>query len=76
MEADNAALQISSLRRSMDLSAESLRLTLLRYQAGEVTALEVSDAQATLAQARTAYDDGLERYRLAVANLQTVTGTF
>ena len=36
-----AQAQIDSLRSSVDLSVESLRLTLLRYQAGEATALEV-----------------------------------
>ncbi|HEV3332301.1 MAG TPA: TolC family protein [Bryobacteraceae bacterium] len=75
-EADLASMQIASLRRSLDLSNESLRLTLLRYQAGEVTVLEVKDAQTTLVQARNAADDGLVRYRAAIANLQTLTGTF
>jgi outer membrane protein TolC len=75
-EADAAASQLTSLRRSAGLAAESVRLTLLGYQAGEATALEVVDAQATLAQARNAADDGLLRYRLALANLQTLTGTF
>lgn len=75
LEAQAALVQVNSLRRSADLAAESLRLTVLRYQAGEATALEVSDAQATLAQARNAYDDGLTRYRVALANLQTLTGT-
>ncbi len=74
LEAKTAGAQIDSLRRSLDLSAESLRLTLLRYQAGEATALEVSDAQSTLAQARNAYDDGLTRYRLSLAEIQTLTG--
>ena len=60
----------------MDLSTESLRLTLLRYQAGEANALEVVDAQSTLAQARNAYDDGLARFAVALANLQTLTGRF
>jgi outer membrane protein TolC len=73
-EAQIAQAQVDSLRNSSDLSAESLRLTLLRYQAGESTALEVVDAQATLAAARNAYDDGLVRYRVAMANLQTLTG--
>lgn len=73
-EAQLAQAQLDSLRKSMDLSAESLRLTVLRYQAGEATALEVVDAQTTLAQARNAYDDGLSRYRIALANLQTLTG--
>jgi outer membrane protein TolC len=74
-EAQGAQAQLDSLRSSSDLSAESLRLTLLRYQAGEANALEVVDAQTTLAQARNAYDDGLVRYRLALVNLQTLTGT-
>jgi len=75
-EADLASAQIASLRRSLDLSTESLRLTLLRYQAGEATVLEVKDAQTTLTQARNAADDGLVRYRLAIATLQTLTGAF
>lgn len=74
-EAQAAQAQLDSLRSSSDLSAESLRLTLLRYEAGEATALEVVDAQNTLAQARNAYDDGLVRYRVAVALLQSLTGS-
>jgi outer membrane protein TolC len=74
LEARVAGTQIDSLSRAADLSAESLRLTLLRYQAGEATALEVVDAQSTLAQARNAYADGLARYRVALGNLQTLTG--
>jgi outer membrane protein TolC len=73
-EAQTAQAQVDSLRGSSDLSAESLRLTLLRYQAGEANALEVVDAQATLAQARNAYDDGLVRYRVASATLHILTG--
>jgi outer membrane protein TolC len=75
LEAQTARAQLDSLRSSVDLSVESLRLTLLRYQGGEATALEVVDAQSTLAQARNAYDDGLTRYRVALAGLQTLTGT-
>jgi outer membrane protein TolC len=75
-ESQISAVQLEALRRTVDLAAESLRLTLLRYQAGEVTALEVVDAQTTLAQARNAYDDGVLRYRLAIANLQSLTGAF
>ena len=74
-EAQLANTQLESLRNSVTLSEESLRLTILRYQAGEATALEVVDAQTTLAQARSAYDEGLVRYRLAQANLQTMTGS-
>ena len=74
LEAQAARGQLDSLRSSQQLSAESLRLTILRYQAGEATALEVSDAQSTLAQARNAYDDGLARYTVALAGIQTLTG--
>jgi outer membrane protein len=74
-EAQGAQGQIESLRSSADLARESLRLTLLRYQAGEATALEVVDAQNTVTQSRNAYDDGLARYRVALANLRILTGT-
>jgi outer membrane protein len=74
-EAQIAQAQVDSLKTSLDLAAESLRLTLLRYQSGEVTVLEVVDAQTTLIQARNAYDDGLVRYRVALAALQTLTGS-
>jgi outer membrane protein TolC len=74
-EARAAQSQLDSLRSSVDLAAESLRLTVLRYQAGEAVALEVSDAQATVTTARNAYDDGLARYRVALDNLKILTGT-
>ena len=73
-EARVAQEQLASLKSSLDLSADNLRLTLLRYEAGESTALEVVDAQTTLTQARNAYSDGLARYRVALAILQTLTG--
>ncbi len=75
-EAQTALAQVESLRSSADLSAESLRLTLLRYKAGEATALEVVDAQTTVSAARAAFIDGLLRNRLAIANLQSLTGNF
>ncbi len=74
-ETETAFGQVESLRSSTGLAAESLRLTLLRYQAGEATALEVVDAQVTASQSRGAYDDGLLRYRIALATLQILTGT-
>ena len=48
LEANVASSQMASLKHSLDLAEESLKLTLLRYQAGEVTVLEVVDAQTTL----------------------------
>jgi outer membrane protein TolC len=76
VEAQTASAQLASLKSSADLSAENLRLTRLRYTAGESIAQEVVDAQSQLVQARNAYDDGLVRYRLAIANIQTLTGAF
>jgi outer membrane protein TolC len=73
-EADTALNELSGLGRSAELSAESLRLTTLRYRGGEATVLEVVDAQTTFAQANAAYQDGALRYRVALANLQTLTG--
>ncbi|MGH9558001.1 MAG: TolC family protein [Bryobacteraceae bacterium] len=73
-DAQAALAQFDSLRNSADLAAESLRLTLLRYEAGEATALEVVDAQNTVTQARNAYDDSLARYRIALTNLRALTG--
>ncbi len=75
VELQAARGQLESLRSSMDLASESLRLTVLRYQAGEATALEVVDAQNTVTLARNANDDGLARYRVALANLKMLTGT-
>ena len=57
------------------MAAESLRLTKLRYQAGEITALEVVDAQTTYLSAETAQADGVVRYQAAFAALQLLMGT-
>lgn len=74
-EAQISRSELESLRSSADLAAESLRLTTLRYQAGEATVLEVVDAQNTLTLAQNALGDGQVRFRVAMANLQTLTGT-
>ena len=50
LEADVASSQMASLKHSLELAEESLKLTMLRYQAGEVTVLEVVDAQTTVLQ--------------------------
>lgn len=75
-EALTAKGAVDNLQRVAELAAESLRLTNLRYQAGESTALEVVDAQNTLVQTRNAFDDAEVRYRMALAELQTLTGRF
>jgi outer membrane protein TolC len=75
-ESQVSRAMLESLRQSADLATESLRLTTLRYQAGEATVLEVVDAQNTLTTTQNAFGDGQVRFRVALANLQTLTGTF
>jgi outer membrane protein TolC len=75
-EAQTALAQVASLKESVDLAEESLRLTLLRYKAGEATTLEVVDAQSAAILARNANADGLFRYRAAYAAVQQLTGNF
>jgi outer membrane protein TolC len=74
-EARVAHDQLDSLQLSSDTARESLKLTRLRYTAGEATVLEVVDAQNSLTAAELALEDGTLRYQLALANLQTLTGT-
>jgi outer membrane protein TolC len=74
-EAQTARSELESLDQSAELAAESLRLTTMRYQAGESTVLEVVDAQNTLTLARNAFNDGQARFRVSMANLQTLTGS-
>jgi outer membrane protein TolC len=73
-EAEAASNELASLSRSAGLATESLRLTTLRYKDGEASVLEVVDAQNTASLADTADQDGAVRYRVALANLQTLTG--
>jgi outer membrane protein TolC len=75
-EAQTARDQRDLLRQASDLASENLRLNNLRYQAGEATILEVVDAQNSLVQARNSLDDGEVRYRVAIANLEALTGNF
>jgi outer membrane protein TolC len=75
-EAQAARSELELLSQSAQLASESLRLTTLRYQSGEATVLEVVDAQNTLMAASNAYDDGQVRLKVALANIQTLTGKF
>ena len=74
-EAAAAWEQLDLLDLSVRTAAESLRLTKLRYSAGESTALEVVDAQSAYLSAETAQADGTVRYQAALAALQQLTGT-
>ncbi|HVA63778.1 MAG TPA: TolC family protein [Terriglobales bacterium] len=75
-QARTAYNNLAQLANSRDLAAESLRLVALRYRDGEATILELVSAQDALVLARDAYDNGQVDYRVALANLQTLTGTY
>jgi outer membrane protein TolC len=74
IEAETARNELAGLSRTAELAAESQRLIALRYKNGEATVLEVVDSQTALVQANNNYHDGAVRYRVALANLQTLTG--
>jgi len=73
-EADIARQQLASLDASVADAREALRLTNLRYVNGESTVLDVVDAQNTLVAAENGQIDGVVRYHLALAQLETLTG--
>ncbi len=75
-EAALAAKQLESLQQSVATAGESLRLTRLRYSAGESTVLEVVDAENSLTAAELGLADGTTRYQAALANLQMLTGAY
>ncbi len=74
-EAETARAQLDSLDLSVRTAEESLKLTRMRYTAGEATVLEVVDAQNSFTSAELAREDGIIRYRTSLANLQILTGT-
>lgn len=74
-EAATARNQLDSLDLSVQTATEALRLTRLRYTAGEATVLEVVDAENSLTTTELAREDGTTRYQISLANLQLLTGT-
>lgn len=74
-EAAAARDQLNLLQQSVQTADESLKLTKLRYSAGEATALEVVDAQNAAMMASIAQANGIVRYQTAMAALQILTGT-
>lgn len=73
-EAETAQQQLASLDASVVDAREALQLTDLRYVNGEGTVLDVVDAQSTLVSSENARADGLVRYHVALAQLETLTG--
>ncbi len=63
-------------RRTAAVPHGAYHVTPIFVARSEGAVLEDVDAQNTLVQARDAYDDGQVRYRVAIANLKTLTGNF
>ncbi|MGH9622020.1 MAG: TolC family protein [Bryobacteraceae bacterium] len=68
--------QLNTLRNSQQLASHNLQLVTMQYRAGAATVLQVLDAVNSLNGARDAYASGGARYRDALAQLQTLTGSF
>ncbi len=66
--------QISLARRQVELAQEDLRLSRIRYEGGEGSALDVVTAQNQLAQARQAYYTVITDYLNARADLEVAAG--
>ena len=75
-EAVGARAAVNRARRAMDLATETLTLSNNRYLGGVAPASEVVDSQNALVKARNDYADAQARYRVAIATLQTLTGSF
>ncbi len=66
--------QISLALRQTKLAEEDLRLSRIRYEGGEGSALDVVTAQNQLAQARTYYYTTIANYLNAKADLEVASG--
>jgi outer membrane protein len=66
--------QISLTQQQAKLAEEDLRLTKIRYEGGEGSALDVVAAQNQLAQARTNHDSTIANYLNAKADLEVASG--
>jgi outer membrane protein TolC len=75
-EAVGARAAVNRARSAMELATEILNVSNNRYIGGAAPASEVVDAQNALVKARNDYADAQTRYRVAIATLQTFTGSF
>jgi outer membrane protein len=71
---DLVFLQIALTERQVKLSEDNLRLSRVRYEGGEGTALDVVAAQGQLAQARANYFTAKANYLNARVDLEVAAG--
>jgi outer membrane protein TolC len=75
-EAQVSREALTRLEHTMHLAEESLRLADLPTKGEPIEVDQVIDAENMLTTTRGSYYDGLVRYRMALANLQLITGKF
>ncbi len=69
-----AAERIQAARKLVDQASEALRLAVGRYNSGSGSAIEETDAQVTLANARITYIQSLYDYSVSYAKLERAMG--
>ncbi|HUI28628.1 MAG TPA: TolC family protein [Candidatus Acidoferrales bacterium] len=72
---EEASESIQASRKLVEQASEALRLAVARYNSGIGTALEETDAQVALANARIAYIQSLYNYSVSYARLERAMGT-
>jgi len=73
-QADNAVARINLAREGVTKAQNNLAASIARYRAGEAQIVEVTDAQTTLVEQRSALYQALFDYQTALARLRQATG--
>ena len=73
-QADNAAARISLAREGVTKAQDNLAASIARYRAGEAQIVEVTDAQTTLVEQRSALYQAIFDYQTALARLRHASG--
>ena len=73
-QADTAAARINLAREGVTKAQDNLAASVARYRAGEAQIVEVTDAQTTLVEQRSALYQAIFDYQTALARLRRTTG--
>jgi outer membrane protein TolC len=73
-QVESAALRINLAREGVTKAQDNLAASIARYRAGEAQIVEVTDAQTTLVEQRSALYQAIFDYQTALARLRQATG--
>jgi outer membrane protein TolC len=73
-QATSAAARISLAREGVIKAQDNLTASIARYRAGEAQIVEVTEAQTTLVEQRSALYQAIFDYQAALAKLRQATG--